>query len=1161
MADTTQNSFSELIENFITMQNNAFLILQKLSESMTDTHNDTVSFTLSDVNGEDTIDYTIPTYKYFRDELSRIDSTVKSMLALEDGNDASIRNADGTYSRIYKYSLMREPNPIGEIKSPVSFKTKPNWFFEDYLNPYLFVPIDVSSYVDEESAKVKVKRIILNVNTKEETEAFEKYKGKNNVNLDELVNYWTSRGFTYINDDNIYDLSIDSLAYSGEFKIVGKVEDANGSLLFELDTYRYTDNSSKQKYTKELSVGDQLMYKDSLYRVDSIEKNIEIPRVKLTAVRGYDNIGVEKTLEIYSPKKSEKIVEVGVGYNEREVLFFKSIDSKYNVISSTWSPGVAFYTNDLLIADKDGKEMSLSEYYDNYVDDYGFVFKGMLKDNAIPAFYGETPNAPTLVANNFKVVQINEHLYDSAELEEIKSKAAEKIELESEIEQLNDQIRTIKTRIYNNNYTKDSDRKNDEADLQDAFLRRSSVNASYATVVKALNTKKIDGVVSLSAPKYRIRGFFDMPTAKFNKVTGTQEVAQFEIRYMYKSVEDVPPTSQQFDFVDGQSSTKLGTFTNWIYEKGPVRSKTYDEELGVYKWETPEMSNSDIEKCNQIEIPITKGEKVILQVRSLSEAGWPENPVKSAWSNEVEINFPEEFNTNDESQTALDGITEETARVKLQEDIEASGINDHLKDSSFLNARYWAHSAENINSGFKTSDGVIMTLYEKLLEQDNLIKQLQSQIASAKPEMVVSVIDDDGKVIDVHHGDIVKLNTCYYDDELKKLSTSEQNGAIITKTYYLTISNKSGSTLELVSLYPGAFNESFEDGHYINESSEWERKKYNVVPIVYNLNNAETGETGLFHQVNWGSNQLLSQFMYMRYTDVSGMNKIYEDHAKSTPISFAEGDTETGIFGGFDINEDGDNIVITPKSNAKISDFCVSSDCPILYTDNSNQWFNSVNMGALKEQSASDREYLLNLAFSNPSQEGLAPVLSENAGELVPAFETNDQFTASGEKPQQSLSDYAMTKMGFYAHERYCIGKRTCGSYFFAYPNDIEDLRVVGNDYLATRNIVAGKESDNIKLPLVFQFRMQDYKQYYGGYDMLKGSTASSYDKNFSYVRRLGFDIYQKDSSVFSFDVIATARCTKSSLADNTKSTTSFSSRNKSYSKKLTASAIKSSTR
>lgn len=46
---------------------------------------------------------------------------------------------------------------------------------------------------------------------------------------------------------------------------------------------------------------------------------------------------------------------------------------------------------------------------------------------------------------------------------------------------------------------------------------------------------------------------------------------------------------------------------------------------------------------NTTRIPISPNEVVMVRVRSISEAGFPNNPVKSEWSDPIYVEFPDEF--------------------------------------------------------------------------------------------------------------------------------------------------------------------------------------------------------------------------------------------------------------------------------------------------------------------------------------------------------------------------------------------------------------------------------------------------------------------------------------------------------------------------------------
>ena len=50
-----------------------------------------------------------------------------------------------------------------EFEVPTDFRIKNNWFFESFLNPLLFVSIDISSILTDDINRFSVKRIIINM--------------------------------------------------------------------------------------------------------------------------------------------------------------------------------------------------------------------------------------------------------------------------------------------------------------------------------------------------------------------------------------------------------------------------------------------------------------------------------------------------------------------------------------------------------------------------------------------------------------------------------------------------------------------------------------------------------------------------------------------------------------------------------------------------------------------------------------------------------------------------------------------------------------------------------------------------------------------------------------------------------------------------------------
>jgi len=65
----------------------------------------------------------------------------------------------------------------------------------------------------------------------------------------------------------------------------------------------------------------------------------------------------------------------------------------------------------------------------------------------------------------------------------------------------------------------------------------------------------------------------------------------------------------------------------------------------MFDWKSENVADGSEININQIDIPITKGEKVEIKVRTISEAGYPDNPLKSDWSEPIIISFPSNLTT------------------------------------------------------------------------------------------------------------------------------------------------------------------------------------------------------------------------------------------------------------------------------------------------------------------------------------------------------------------------------------------------------------------------------------------------------------------------------------------------------------------------------------
>lgn len=1141
MANNTENSFSELIENFTILQNNAFLVLQKISESVT-SEADELEFTLMDVNKE-TSTYKLPSYKSIKKDIERIDETLKTMLGLNENGKGIVRNADGSYSVLYKSELTAEPTRIESVEIPKYFNTKSNWFFENFLNPLLYISFDVSKYVPQDESKVCVRRLILKKDERQAVkEAFDRlFLGRNDITYASFLKWCADNGISYTLDEDIQDLPLSTLKYFGSF-IVRKADDfvlTNTSGVvgterrYYLDKITYSDSTLDINDNLELKVGQKLSVGQSVYEITMVDSSIRA--ITLDRISGYDGIIENTELKLYSEPTTPKTIHVNISIDEREVIFFKSINDESNVISREWSNGIAIYTNNLSIQTEVGS-ISLPSYYDSFVYDFGQQLIGQTKDDKISAFYALKPNAPEPIASNFKVVQINSHLGLSDAVAEINKYKAEMTAAESMIKTDSDKIKELRDKINSTQYADEDARNIDVNDLNKTIKNKSYQIESYNKNANALNTLLTSNPLAIKDPKFRVRGFFNMPKKQFSEDTGSQEIVQFEVAYRYASKENATINPEEMTFHEENGLTSTATFTVWNYYKTPIREKVFNSDEGIFEWSSIDLNDKDANKPNQIDIPINPGESVIFKVRSISEAGFPENPQCSDWSKEISITFPEELNVIASANDIYEESNLSQAKIAIRQYLVDDGYEDHINDSGVDGDKMWKHNARNINSGFYDINSIIISLYDKLVQQDALIQELKNKLENAKAKLSVKLIDTSTKeVYSIKSGDVIKTTPSCYGDE------ATTDGEIIKKVYNVEISNNntSGSTLELISQFPGTKSDTFDDLYKDRANNlRWAKIDYEKPSLCLFVNPDETpiDKDDINHYM-FGNKQLLGQFVYFRYCALDG-TPLYEESENYNPencggwennvtVSTVTNKNKKAVNNvGPDKRDDiwsGDFNDNVPLGGGIRTNFCIPRTHPAL-TSKQNIWHKLAD--ASKEDLAKCLLDPMKVIENHPE-------LTDYAGKKIyPAFiqskHLNPQkvgyYKNSGKWfcPQAAIKNdkgdeikydfYPAPKCAFSPDDKYLIGLATLGSYFYPDIDNYDIIRIIDDNSLK-KNLEYGEEN-KIVIPLVFEYRLSDSLGKYGDY-VLNGPSPSA-------DRILGLDITTANETI-SFDVEATA--------------------------------------
>lgn len=1172
MAHTT-NSISSLLEQFLRLEKNSLEIISKLSEIAT-SNADSIQFNLTQADGS-VQSLQIPAFGFMNNKIDRVDSTVQSLAGLGDSSTI-IRLPDGTTKKIFEASIIRDPAPIPNLQVPQEFKIKNNWFFESFLNPLLYVSFDVTGKVPDDMRRAVVKRLICNTDTQEKKDYFDgTFKGKNDIPYVDFLNLAASAGISTFIDEEIVDLPVSVMRFRGTFDVLKVVDEqvnitSNNTTVtvkkrkYKLNKITYTDILSGTVDSKTIQLNDKMITQDGtsyiVESLDAAENTVVLRRISGSQPIG---IGVD-VLTIYSPPYATKEIQVNVGFDERQVIFLKPIDYNFDVAASQYSSGIGFYSNEMTINLPTGSQ-TLADFYKSQVTDFGQVFIAAAKEKSVPAVLGETPDAPTLDPNNFKVVQINAHKKDTKEIDDIKQKLSSKVSLENEISQLEEAITNKKNDLNNNSNTKsDAEKKKIKADLDNLSKDKASKVNLYSSTVKQIATKTQENPSILEPALYRVRGFWAIPSPKTSDKTQDQEVIQFRISYRKIRKDGNAPGTEQMEFTDTDGSTKRGYFSNWTEYKSDIRKRIYNTVTGFYEWVIEDVSDADTTNINQLDVDISKNEQVQVRVKSISEAGYPLNPQESDWSNIITIDFPNDLQLTDESAAILNDAAKEDSRVRFQEELNSRGLDLHLLNSFTSGDKYFSHVSDDIASGFFDAAGKVINLFDKLKELDTQLQALQALVTKAKGTLAVFLLDESGNVTKVTQNSTTKLFAGFYKDLIASgtgTSITYNHGQIITRSYILRIENSAATTLELASLLPGGTSEAVQTsnpaGPTYNVSLDYDKnRRYDVVPI--SLSGVSSVSSGSVKQVSpFQSQQVKALWLYSREKSVGLDEDLYLNDASlflqtvntlaspviPSPTYNYQGTVigpnlvpvdghhlvpfDPNFVGTFNTDANVWNGVLTSgvaQGAGRLSEFCIHKNHPDLVAFGPNSTWTATEYKTPNLVLDGNGGYIMQypkfmhaVYFNEDTTSIFGKKQLQTA---VPLTVSTTLNTGLATAPDNRIYP---AKFGFYKNDEFLIGKYTCGAYLYIAPIDYTDIAVEGTTDLAKKLLEFGEEK-GINIPLIFQFRCSDKLQYVGGFRQTGNIT------NISYTKKMGIDIQVRNETLFSFDVEVSCKYQQDSL-------------------------------
>jgi hypothetical protein len=911
------NSLSYFLEQALILEKNSLETVAKVSDAVT-SQKDTVTLTLTDPkDSSKTITYSIPSFGYLKSEIERLDNSLKTITNLDSGSGSRIQLSDGSYRKIIASKLACEAPTITRTNKITNFNFKSNWLFEDMMNPYLYANVDLTDCVPVETERVLIQRYILNCTTQKQQLYFNNLrKVSTNLNYKNFLKGLLNNGITYVLDENYYDLPPIRRRYSGDFEIE-RILDSTlspdgknilGKLV--LKSLLYTDNNSGVENTVTLKKDDILEISENpvttRYKVTYVDNATNEIRIK--RLEGYTPITNTTIFKISSNKVKKISVEIPVSFDRREVIFVKGIDPDSNIPSNKWSPGIVFYTNDLKYTSPQGATTTLETFYQKNVVDFGNIILSYSKDYYPSIVEGIKPDAPVLrydaeddSASDFKIVQINKQLAEGTEANTLRKLIQDKENALSQINNNNKLIEEQKSLIQTTKFSTTTEKQNAQNTLAEYVKNQGTYTSLYNNIVNQIKSQY--AATYSEKPKYRVRGFWSIPQSKISKSSGPQQIIQFKVRYRYLSESGVANKEDEFKYLDGTTNA-IAKFSNWNEILTPLRHRVKGSD-GTYNWEKVNTADPEQINMNQLDLPIQNGEQIEIQIKSISEAGFPTNPMESDWSDSVIISF------SDFPELQVDDISEIIAQNRVDAavanalDSVTGTTNAHMASSFYTNDKYYAHNAESITSGFLSPEQTPISLFDKLYDLQNQITAVTEQIERITPTLEVKLVDgeDNTKMYTLTEGGTTYINAGNYVEDKSKIDTTKQKGAIISKIYYIDISSDTQNGLELLSKIPGSRismcpNSISEVNNlvsteksqiikrndyknydnvltYSSVASDYYKSKgrYDLVPI--NLSSSDIIDYQICSPSMYQSAQCKGQFIYSRFRDVSDSFDMY----------------------------------------------------------------------------------------------------------------------------------------------------------------------------------------------------------------------------------------------------------------------------------------------
>lgn len=824
---TINTSLKDYYNNIQTMYINAVNMMTALNQSLNSSSSKVyVNLVNNDGNVYDTVQ--IPSLIYLENKLEDLQNNFDTLFNIAKSGEAWFEKS----SDMFKLNLVKSSTaPITpEFKNINNLQASitDNNFLKDLVSPKTFLKVEVTN-LPENAEKMYMKKIVFN-----DMATFMSIKNNELKTYEEFkaALYNLRNGVEYTEYDTIIDLPVRADKFKSRFEIMdipqfdGKENPrydnavAGTALTYDLklDTIVYHDaEDTSIEYT--LKKGDLICLGNSstvyiVKDVDITENFVTIEeKIGHSRLDTFEN-NSQMVLQIYNESYAQyNYVRVPLEENQYVAIFLGVI---YNNIRSLLSDAIVVDLSSIFMYDENGNKiydsygnhMTYLEYYDTYCTNIGDLILGLTQsaypqlsnfNNDILYTLQNGDNVKDMVTASInttdilKVVPINKHLIDTTTTEEIINLHTQKSELNSQLSTLQENIDNVYSTLVNTDFSQEVEitQESLKGQLQEYYTRRITLQKQLNAVINNINAISTDVTIAKEDTKFRIRGVTDPTTLDEYVHTfagNDMQLIGLECEYKYKSI--LKDTTSVMNI-----NSNLFTDWNRLNNIDKQRKLVFNSTLSSFHTEFVDYSTTqNIIKWNQIDIPITKGEDVIIRIRYKYNVGQPFINIYSPWSDEIVMEFPTEYLDNIEVASIFDTNEEDSINAKFSETLINEGYQEHINNALTVNNNTFYHMPENIYSGFNTQENNMISLKDKLTEMSIDIENTKTLVENELNKKYQIYLNYDDGNVQLFSGNVNKVNI-YNNDHI--------NDSFVKKQMNLIIKNTGDVNVRFYSIFPG----------------------------------------------------------------------------------------------------------------------------------------------------------------------------------------------------------------------------------------------------------------------------------------------------------------------------------------------------------------------